>query len=98
MTDQRVPITEGMAVCTQCDWTIEGGTYLQRMIAFMDHVTEHEDRRENSVGLLSVLGVILIVVGILALFGIVAIAQPWSIVLIVVGLVLTVWFGRTYIR
>lgn len=48
-------------------------------------------------GLLSVLGVVLVVVGILALLGLIAIGQTWAIIIIVVGLVLTVWFGRTYV-
>lgn len=48
-------------------------------------------------GLLSVLGVILIAIGILALFNIIAITPPWPIVLIVAGLALTAWFSRTYI-
>ena len=48
-------------------------------------------------GLLAVLGLILIVIGILALLGLIAIAQTWAIILIVVGILLTVWFGRTYV-
>ena len=46
---------------------------------------------------LAVLGVVLIVVGILGLFHILAISLPISIVIIVVGLILAFWFGRTYL-
>lgn len=48
-------------------------------------------------GLLAVLGLILIVVGILALLSVIAIGQTWAIILIVVGILLTVFFGRTYV-
>jgi arginine exporter protein ArgO len=46
--------------------------------------------------LLAVLGVILIVVGILGLLHVIGLSLTVSIIIIVVGLVLAFWFGRSY--
>lgn len=46
--------------------------------------------------ILAVIGVVLVVVGLLALFNVIALTLPIAITLIVIGLVLALWFGRTY--
>lgn len=48
--------------------------------------------------LLVVVGVVLFIVGLLGVLKIVALSLALSIVLALVGLALTVWFGRAYVR